>query len=109
MKPKPIVWTLAGSDPSAHAGLQADLATIHELGAAGRAVVTAITAQSRTAVHRVSITERGLLRDQIRALADDAPPAAIKIGMVGSSENARVIGRAIAPLGAFKVFDPVLR
>lgn len=86
---RPIVWTIAGSDSGGGAGLQADLLTLHDLGAHGCSVVSALTAQNSRGVTAVESVDIGLFRDQLAALAEDLPPRAIKIGLLGSAEQVR--------------------
>ncbi|GAB6034822.1 bifunctional hydroxymethylpyrimidine kinase/phosphomethylpyrimidine kinase [Galenea microaerophila] len=80
------VLTIAGSDPSAGAGLQADLKTIHACGGYGLSVVTAITAQSTLGVDAVYPLPPEQVRHQLQMLIKDIRPDAIKIGMLGSAE-----------------------
>ena len=78
--PQPVVWSLAGSDSSAGAGVEADLRAFRCLGARGCAVVTALTAQSTTGVEAVLETPAAHVAATIAALEADLPPAAVKTG-----------------------------
>ncbi len=90
--------TIAGSDPSGGAGIQADLKTFHQLGVYGQAVITVITVQNTLMVRRVESMQVDLVLEQIDAVLDDIPPAAAKTGALGSAELIEAIGRAAAPL-----------
>lgn len=110
----PIVWTVAGSDSGAGAGLQADLRALDAFGVHGCSVVAAITAQNSVAVQQVEAVAPALLDAQLAALADDMPPAAIKIGLLGNAANLRVLVGWIDRLRQANpalavVVDPVLR
>jgi hydroxymethylpyrimidine/phosphomethylpyrimidine kinase len=82
----PVALTIAGSDPSGGAGLQADLKTFHRFGVYGEAVVTLITVQNTVAVERVETLPADLVLAQIRAVLADIPPGAAKTGALGSAE-----------------------
>jgi hydroxymethylpyrimidine/phosphomethylpyrimidine kinase len=105
---KPVALTIAGSDPSGGAGIQADLKTFHQFGVYGEAVVTLITVQNTCGVQRVECLDAGLVADQIRGVISDIAPGAAKIGALGN----RAIIEAVAALaGDFSfplVVDPVL-
>jgi hydroxymethylpyrimidine/phosphomethylpyrimidine kinase len=107
-KDKPVALTIAGSDPSGGAGIQADLKTFHQFGAYGEAVVTLITVQNTLGVQRVECLAPDLVADQIRAVVSDIPPGAAKTGALGS----RAIIEAVADLArSFSfplVVDPVV-
>jgi hydroxymethylpyrimidine/phosphomethylpyrimidine kinase len=100
--------TIAGSDPSGGAGLQADLATFRAHRVFGMAVVTLITVQNTRAVSRVEPLDAELVAQQLDAVLDDIAPDAVKTGALGSAEViSRVADRAerfAAPL----VVDPVM-
>ncbi len=110
---RPIVWSIAGSDSGAGAGLQADLKAFSAFGVHGCTAVAAITAQNSVAVTRVEPVSAELLDAQLAALAQDMPPQAIKTGLLGSVENLRVVCRWVDVLRAqgqpvALVVDPVL-
>jgi hydroxymethylpyrimidine kinase/phosphomethylpyrimidine kinase/thiamine-phosphate diphosphorylase len=88
---RPVVWSIAGSDSGAGAGLQADLKALTAFGVHGCTVVAAITAQNSQTVTRVEPVSPQLLDAQLAALAHDMPPAAIKTGLLGSVANVRVV------------------
>ena len=87
----PIVWTVAGSDSGGGAGLQADLRAFDAFGVHGCSVVAAVTAQNSIGVERIDAISPDLLDAQLAALAVDMPPAAIKTGLLGSTENLLVL------------------
>ncbi|MBV8834558.1 MAG: bifunctional hydroxymethylpyrimidine kinase/phosphomethylpyrimidine kinase [Acidobacteriaceae bacterium] len=105
---QPVALTIAGSDPSGGAGLQADLKTFHQFGVYGEAAVTLITVQNTRTVARVEVLPPDLVREQIEAILADIPPDAAKIGALGNKqiieEIAAVAVRVTFPL----VLDPVM-
>jgi hydroxymethylpyrimidine kinase / phosphomethylpyrimidine kinase / thiamine-phosphate diphosphorylase len=108
-----IVWSIAGSDSGAGAGLQADLRAFEAMDVHGCTVVAAITAQNSVGVQLIAPVDATVFEAQLAALADDMPPAAIKVGMIGSVENLRVLVRWIDRLRQINpnlavVVDPVL-
>lgn len=110
MTTRPVVLTIAGSDPSGGAGLQADLKTFARLGCYGTSVVTALTAQNTRGVDGVLPTPADFVRAQLDTLLDDVAVDAVKVGMLGSAEVAGVVGEALrGPLaGVPAVLDPVM-
>jgi len=103
----PIVLTVAGSDPSAGAGLQADLKTIQQHGAYGAAVPTLITVQDSRAVEQVELLSVDLVRAQLATLLADIEPAAAKTGALGSPEVARLLGSIMNETEFGWLVDPV--
>src|SRR6516165_9188446 len=93
---KPIALTIAGSDPSGGAGIQADLKTFHQFGVYGEAVITLITVQNTVKTDRVEIMPPDLVYEQIRAVLEDIPPGAMKMGSLGSDEVVGAVARAVA-------------
>ncbi len=109
----PIVWTIAGSDSGAGAGLQADLRAFEAMDVHGCTIVAAITAQNSVGVQLIAPVDAAVFEAQLAVLTDDMPPAAIKVGMIGSVENLRVLVRWIDRLRQINpqlavVVDPVL-
>lgn len=105
----PIVLTFAASDPSAGAGMQADILTIASMGCHPLTVVTAITVQDTSGVDDVQSVDAELVMNQARTLLEDMPVAAFKIGLLGSVENIAVIAEIISDYPDIPlVFDPVL-
>lgn len=103
----PVALTIAGSDPAGGAGIQADLKTFHQFGVYGEAVVTLLTVQNTLWAGRVEVLDPELVFEQIRAVLDDIPPAAVKTGALGSAEVVRAVARALQGCGAPLVLDPV--
>jgi hydroxymethylpyrimidine/phosphomethylpyrimidine kinase len=105
----PIVLTFAASDPSAGAGMQADILTIASMGCHPLTVVTAITVQDTSGVDDVQSIEAELVMNQARTVLEDMPVAAFKIGLLGSVENIAVIAEIISDYSDIPlVLDPVL-
>jgi hydroxymethylpyrimidine/phosphomethylpyrimidine kinase len=106
--PRRVALTIAGSDPSGGAGIQADLKTFHRFGVYGAAVPTLITVQNSVRVSRVEVLDAGLVREQIEAVVDDIPPDAVKTGALGSAEIVRVVARAAEGWRIPLVVDPIV-
>lgn len=113
----PIVYTIAGSDSGGGAGIQADLHAIHSMGCHGCSAITCLTAQNSCGVAAVHAPPVEFLRQQLDVLADDLPPRAIKIGMLGTKELAVEVGRFLRDIKSrvgdgeeepFVVLDPVM-
>jgi hydroxymethylpyrimidine/phosphomethylpyrimidine kinase len=102
----PVALTVAGSDPSGGAGIQADLKTFHRFHVYGEAVLTLITVQNTRSVSRVELLSPDLVRQQIEAVVSDIPPAAVKTGALGNAEIIRTVAAALAGLPL--VVDPVM-
>ena len=100
--------TIAGSDPSGGAGIQADLKTFHQFGVYGEAVITLITVQNTISLERVECLPAVLVLHQLRAVLDDIPPAAAKTGALGNREIVEGVARAAADFRFPLVVDPVL-
>lgn len=105
-----VVWTIAGFDPSSGAGITADLMTFAAHGLFGCSAITALTVQSTLGVAATEVVRPELLQHTLEHLFADLPPTGVKIGMLGSPENARVISRFLAENNSIPVvLDPVLR
>ncbi|MCA9842274.1 MAG: bifunctional hydroxymethylpyrimidine kinase/phosphomethylpyrimidine kinase [Cyanobacteria bacterium HKST-UBA03] len=104
----PVCWTIAGSDSSGGAGIQADLKTFNGLGVYGCSIITASTAQNTLGVQAILPTPLDHLGAQWSALHGDLPPAALKIGMVGSEATLNWLLDELPTVNACKVFDPVM-
>ncbi len=109
MPTRPLVLCLSGLDPGGGAGLQADIETIAALGGHALGVVTCLTVQDTTNVVRMVPTAPTLLEQQLDLLLADAPPQAIKLGLLGGAEQLPLIVRTIRRSGVPVVCDPVLR
>ncbi|MGY1660235.1 bifunctional hydroxymethylpyrimidine kinase/phosphomethylpyrimidine kinase [Geodermatophilus sp. SYSU D00705] len=105
----PVALTVAGSDPSGGAGIQADLKTFSALGAYGTAVLTALTAQNTRGVTGVHPVPAEFVAQQLHTLLDDVPVAATKLGMLGTAEVVAAVAGVLAtrPAGPV-VCDPVM-
>lgn len=103
------VLTIAGSDPSGGAGVQADLKTFSALGAYGCAVLTSLTAQSTRGVTGVHPVPASFVREQVTTLLDDVRVDAVKIGMLGTAEVIEVVAELVRDvLTCPVVLDPVM-
>jgi hydroxymethylpyrimidine/phosphomethylpyrimidine kinase len=102
--------TVAGSDPSGGAGLQADLRTFTALGVYGLAVVSSLTAQNTSGVARTEEIRRDFLEAQIRTLLEDISVHAVKSGMLLSGDAVEVLSSALRKIPSVPyVMDPVIR
>src|SRR5690349_5358349 len=106
--PIPVALTIAGSDPSGGAGIQADLKTFHQFGVYGAAAITLVTVQNTLRVERVEYLDPELVRQQIRAVLEDMPPQAAKTGAVGSREIVEAVAAEAAEFNFPLVVDPVM-
>lgn len=105
----PMVLAFAAADPTCGAGLQADLLTLAAHGCHPLTVVTALTVQDTVGVEAVLPTEAGWVADQARALLEDMPVAAFKLGMLGSVEVIAAVAEVLSDYPDVPVvFDPVL-
>ncbi len=104
----PRILTIAGSDCSGGAGIQADIKTITILGGYAMTAITALTAQNTLGVTRVDPVDPEMVAAQIAACVGDIGVDAIKIGMLGSAEIAHAVAVAIEHSGVPVVFDPVM-
>lgn len=105
----PIVLTFGATDPSGGAGLQADILTIASMGCHPLSVVTAVTVQDTRGVDDILPIDAEWVSDQARAVLEDMPVAAFKIGLLGSVENIAAIAEVISDYPDIPlVFDPVL-
>jgi hydroxymethylpyrimidine kinase/phosphomethylpyrimidine kinase/thiamine-phosphate diphosphorylase len=105
----PRVLSIAGSDPSGGAGIQADLKSIAANGGYGMAALTALTAQNTGGVRAVHVPPTGFLREQLDAISDDIVIDAVKIGMLANADVIRAVSDwldAVRP--PIVVLDPVM-
>ena len=102
------ILTIAGSDCSGGAGIQADLKTILMLGGYGMSAITAITAQNTLGVFAVEPLSAQMVGAQIDACVDDIGVDAVKIGMLGSAAIAHAVADRLEALSVPVVFDPVM-
>lgn len=105
----PAVLSFAAADPTGGAGIQADILTLACLGCHPLSVLTAITVQDTTGVEGLLPIEPGWVADQARALLEDMPVAAFKLGLLGSVEVIAAIAEVVADYPDIPlVLDPVL-
>jgi hydroxymethylpyrimidine kinase/phosphomethylpyrimidine kinase len=105
----PNVLSIAGSDPSGGAGVQADLKTFSALGCYGMAALTALTAQNTRGVSGVHVPPAAFVAAQIDAIFEDVEVHAVKIGMLASGEIVEMVAGRLRAHGARNiVLDPVL-
>ena len=111
-KTKDFCLSIAGWDPSANAGVLADVQVFGSLGWQAAAAITAVTAQNRSRVLSVHPVPAAWLVEQLQALLEEGNPAGVKVGMLGSAAVTRVVARFVAEMderGIPVVVDPVLR
>ncbi|WP_275355867.1 bifunctional hydroxymethylpyrimidine kinase/phosphomethylpyrimidine kinase [Methylophilus sp. YYY-1] len=105
----PRVLSIAGSDSSGGAGIQADLKTFSALGCYGMTAITALTAQNTQGVRAIHSVPVSMLRDQIDAVVEDIGVDAVKIGMLHSPEVVEAVAQALDAHGLKQVvLDPVM-
>ena len=112
MNPKrtyPVVLSIAGSDSSGGAGIQADLKTFSALGVYGTTAITAITAQNTLGVHSQFALTPKIVYEQIIAVIDDIHPQTIKIGMLSNTEIVHAVADALGKYSSIPIIlDPVI-
>src|ERR1700693_6337246 len=94
-----VAMTIAGSDPSGGAGLQADLKTFAAYGVYGFSVITAVIAQNSARIARVEPVGGAMVTEQIATLAAERRPDALKTGALANCEVVRAVARSISELG----------
>lgn len=102
-----VVLSIAGSDSSGGAGIQADLKTFEAFGVFGTSAITVVTAQNTLGVRGVESLKPHFIKEQIEAVLDDFDVAAIKIGMLYSKDIIELVGDIIKELDIPIVLDPV--
>ena len=90
----PVALTIAGSDPSGGAGIQADLKTFHRFGVYGEAVITLLTVQNTCSVSRVRVLDAHFVMEQLEAVLADIPPGAAKTGALGNEDLMQALAEA---------------
>ena len=108
IKSYPVVLSIAGSDSSGGAGIQADLKTFSALGVYGATAITAVTAQNTVGVHAQCALPPQMVYDQIVAVVDDLHPSVVKIGMLSNSEIVCAVADALGRYALPVVLDPVI-
>ena len=106
----PVALTIAGSDSGGGAGIQADLKTFAACGVHGTSAIACLTAQNPRRVLAVEPCSPKMLRQQIEAVFEELPPAAVKTGMLFTPENIRVVAKFFSGLSNRPplVVDPVM-
>lgn len=109
MSRSPVMLSIAGSDPSGGAGIQADLKTATALGVYGATVITAVTVQNTMGVTAIHPIPTDFIAGQYRCVLDDLNVAAVKIGMLGSAEVVEMVAKGLRerPVPVV-VLDPVM-
>jgi len=102
------ILTIAGSDNSGGAGVQADIKTISALGGYAMSAITALTAQNTQGVAAVQLTPPEMVRAQMRAALEDIGVDAIKIGMLGDAFIAASVADVLHDVTAPIILDPVM-
>jgi hydroxymethylpyrimidine/phosphomethylpyrimidine kinase len=90
-----VALTIAGSDSSGGAGIQADLKTFHAHGVYGMSAITALTAQSTMGVTGIFVIDAGFVREQIDTTVRDIPPDVVKTGMLADRAIVEVVSESI--------------
>ena len=103
-----IALTIAGSDPSGGAGIQADLKTFHQFGVYGEAAITLLTVQNTRTVSAVHCLEPALVTAQVEAVLADLPPHAAKTGALGNPAVVEAVADLAAGFTFPLVVDPVM-
>ena len=105
---KPVALTIAGSDPSGGAGIQADLKTFHQFGVYGMSVITLLTVQNTENVFSVDPLDPGYVEQQLEVVTRDIPPQAAKTGALGTSEIIEIVAAWAQTIHFPVVVDPVM-
>ena len=107
-KTYPIVLSVAGSDSSGGAGIQADLKTFSALGVYGATAITAITAQNTQGVFSQQALSPQMVYEQITAVVDDLSPKVVKIGMLSNVDIVHAVANALSQYSLTIILDPVM-
>ena len=104
----PVAMTIAGSDPSGGAGLQADLKTFHQHRVYGTSIVTLLTVQNTQTVDDVRVLDPDFVVAQLDAVLADIPPGAAKTGALGSAAVIEAVAERAENFSFPLVVDPVM-
>ena len=107
-KTYPVVLSIAGSDSSGGAGIQADIKTFAALGVFGTTAITAITAQNTRGVYSQQPLSPQMVYDQIVSVVDDLNPSYVKIGMLSNAEIVVAVAEALGRYSIPIILDPVI-
>lgn len=102
------VLTIAGTDPTGGAGIQADLKTFQELKTYGMSVITSVVAQNTTGVQDVQHLPESMIEQQLESVLTDIPPQAYKTGMLANTSVMEAVFHKISKLNVPYVMDPVM-
>jgi hydroxymethylpyrimidine/phosphomethylpyrimidine kinase len=105
---QPTLLSIAGSDPSGGAGIQADLKTMTSIGVYGAAAITCLTVQNSLGVQKISPLPADFVQAQIQAVLEDHNVTHIKIGMTGTVEILQGLGHILRSFSGEIIYDPVL-
>lgn len=103
-----VALTIAGSDPSGGAGMQADLKTFQQIGAYGMGVVTLLTVQNTMGVQSVHVLSPELVLAQINAVVSDIPPRVAKTGALGNASMIEAVADRAKDFSFPLIVDPVM-
>ena len=103
----PVALSIAGSDPSGGAGIQADIKTFHQFGVYATTVLTLVAVQNTQSVKSVELLSPALVEAQLDAVLEDIPPDAAKTGALGDENIIAAVARRAAGLACPLVVDPV--
>ena len=104
----PTALSIAGSDPSGGAGIQADLKTFHQHKVYGMAVITLLTVQNTRGVQAVYVMKPAQVIRQLEAVLEDISPKAAKVGALGNKQVIRAVARSARRFKFPLVVDPVM-
>ncbi|MBI4460183.1 MAG: bifunctional hydroxymethylpyrimidine kinase/phosphomethylpyrimidine kinase [Acidobacteria bacterium] len=104
----PVALTIAGSDPSGGAGIQADLKTFHQFGVYGMSVLTLLTVQNTCQVRSVKHLPADFVLEQLDAVLEDIPPQAAKTGALGTRDVIEAVAQRAATFSFPLIVDPVM-
>ena len=109
MRPHPVILSIAGSDCSGGAGIQADIKTISALSGYAASVITSVTVQNTLGVQTICSLPSEIVGGQLEAVMEDLQPDAIKIGMINDAQIVSMIASCIRKYSpAHVVYDPVM-
>jgi|SRR5699024_2933173 len=108
MKQIPCALTIAGTDPTGGAGIQADLKTFQELKSYGMSVITSVVAQNTVGVQDIYHMPASMIEAQLDSIIEDIPVHAFKTGMIANTDMMKMIKQKIPSLNAPYVMDPVM-
>lgn len=105
---QPVALTIAGSDPSGGAGIQADLKTFHRFGVYGMSVISLITVQNTLGVSQVYSLPAGLVKDQLHSVLSDITPQAVKTGAFDDPAGIQAVAEELNNFQGLLIIDPVM-